>query len=220
MYFTTPIKRGKVTWPYNPEKDHFGVDIGSEDISSTTKSIMREPVFAIESGQTLAYENTTNYGIYVDLFFDKEWGKSSSTRHLARYAHLDKAVVGARQYVKRGQLLGYVGNTGRSSGPHLHFEYHLPGIGLKPGDKGYKPWRHGIVPPLDYVPFVLNGVQINDLPETDWRILQGLNAIEGLKSEGIDIDSSYWESRLLESMPSHSQLEFMLRIIRLLKKEG
>jgi murein DD-endopeptidase MepM/ murein hydrolase activator NlpD len=48
------------------------------------------------------------------------------------FAHLKKASVVAGQVVKRGELIGYLGNSGRSTGPHLHYEVHKLGAMQNP----------------------------------------------------------------------------------------
>ena len=51
-----------------------------------------------------------------------------------KYAHLSKALVEKGDYVKRGQKIALVGNTGRSTNPHLHYEVHKKGIPVDPLD--------------------------------------------------------------------------------------
>ena len=51
------------------------------------------------------------------------------------YGHLNKAAIAEGQAVKRGDIIGYMGNTGRSTGPHLHYEVHK---------------YHDLVNPMDY----------------------------------------------------------------------
>ena len=60
------------------------------------------------------------------------------------YAHLDARLVGEGQTVRKGQVIGYMGNTGHSTGPHLHFELH----------RGqWNPAKSNAVNPLDYINF-------------------------------------------------------------------
>jgi len=42
-----------------------------------------------------------------------------------RYGHMSRVAVAEGQQVRKGDVIGYVGSTGRSTGPHLHYEVHL-----------------------------------------------------------------------------------------------
>lgn len=64
------------------------------------------------------------YGRYVEI----DHGYEYSTL----YAHMNKIIVKEGQQVKRGQVIGYVGNSGKSSGPHLHYEVKKNGSAINP----------------------------------------------------------------------------------------
>jgi len=75
-------------------------------------------------------------GIIIKMGWNGSFGKMISIRHgngyITKYAHLNKILVEKGQAVKRGDKLGLVGQTGRSTGPHLHYEVHLKGVPVNP----------------------------------------------------------------------------------------
>ena len=82
------------------------------------------PVYATADGVVSREKGGSGYGIVVIL----NHGYSYQTL----YAHLSKKVVKPGQKVKRGQLIGYVGNTGLSFGTHLHYEVIKNGVKVNP----------------------------------------------------------------------------------------
>lgn len=83
-------------------------------------------VYAAKSGKVV--ESTSGYGsgYGLSLVLDHGGGQTS------RYAHLSDFAVGVGSYVSQGQLIGYSGNTGWSTGPHLHFEARQNGSPFNP----------------------------------------------------------------------------------------
>jgi murein DD-endopeptidase MepM/ murein hydrolase activator NlpD len=67
---------------------------------------------------------------------DGGYGRVVTVRHgyglMTKYAHLKKALVKKGQRVKRGETIALVGNSGRSTGPHLHYEVHLNNMAVDP----------------------------------------------------------------------------------------
>ena len=74
------------------------------------------PIYAAAAGVVRKSGVGTGYGYMVHIDH-KQLGSYSSL-----YAHMSKRLVRTGEYVQQGQLIGYVGSTGRSTGPHLHYE--------------------------------------------------------------------------------------------------
>ena len=97
-------------WRIDPftkkRRRHFGMDF----------SVVRgTPVYATGNGIIKRVDNrAAGFGKHIRI--DHGFG------YVSIYAHLDKYNVKRGQKVKRGQIIGFVGNTGRSVAPHLHYE--------------------------------------------------------------------------------------------------
>jgi murein DD-endopeptidase MepM/ murein hydrolase activator NlpD len=75
-------------------------------------------------------------GVVVEVGHDKDFGEVVRLEHgfgyTTFYAHLSETVVKKGQRVHRGQMIARVGNTGRTTGPHLHYELHVNGLPVNP----------------------------------------------------------------------------------------
>jgi murein DD-endopeptidase MepM/ murein hydrolase activator NlpD len=93
---------------YKKPKYHYGVDF------SAPKGT---PIYATGNGKiTKVKKSRRGFGNHVVI--DHGYGYESL------YAHMSKYIVRKNQNVKRGDIIGYVGNTGKSTAPHLHYEVH------------------------------------------------------------------------------------------------
>lgn len=81
-------------------------------------------IYAAAGGIVSTSEDTAGYGKLVKI----EHGSGLETR----YAHCSKLLVKAGERVEKGQVIAEMGNTGRSTGPHLHYEIRLNGNALDP----------------------------------------------------------------------------------------
>lgn len=100
---------------YGTTKFHEGLDY-SADIGT--------PVYATGDGTVIKAGWDGAYGNAIDI--------DHGYNYLTRFAHLSQINVKPGQKVKRGDLIGKVGNTGKSTGPHLHYEVRLNGLPQNP----------------------------------------------------------------------------------------
>jgi len=102
--------------PFTDEREfHKGIDISTR---------LNTPVIAPADGIVTRVGRNGGFGRMVII----EHGYGLVTK----YAHLEKIMVKKGQTVKRGDKIGLVGNTGRSTGPHLHYEVHLNNVAVNP----------------------------------------------------------------------------------------
>ena len=82
------------------------------------------PVYATADGVVGKAEWFSSYGLYVSI------GHGADLE--TRYAHMSRLAVAAGERVRKGDVIGYVGSTGRSTGPHLHYEVRVSGEAVNP----------------------------------------------------------------------------------------
>ena len=121
---------GNFTWPvpgytyltsyWGDGRNHKGIDIAGSGIYG-------KPIVAADSGKVIQAVHSGwggGYGLCVYL----DHGNGYSTR----YGHMSQVLVNVGDVVQKGQVIGYVGSTGDSSGPHLHFEIRINGVAQDP----------------------------------------------------------------------------------------
>lgn len=122
------IGYGTFIWPannhylsgfdYSPSTNHYGIDIAGNE---------GEAVYATDAG-VVVYAGWNNYGYGNMIMVDH------GNNFQSLYAHLSAINVGCGQSVGQGDVIGAIGTTGHSSGPHLHFEIRSLSSHVNPWD--------------------------------------------------------------------------------------
>jgi murein DD-endopeptidase MepM/ murein hydrolase activator NlpD len=94
---------------------HAGIDLASPTGT---------PIYATADGVIDRAEWFGGYGNMVEI----DHGKGIATR----YGHMSRIAAHAGEHIRRGELIGYVGSTGRSTGSHLHYEVRIDGHAVNP----------------------------------------------------------------------------------------
>ncbi len=116
LYFASPIKGAVVRDEFDPDKDHFGIDLlGAKGtpISSVLDGIVMMADYTFETGFVIAIQHSNNL--------------------VSFYKHNSKLLKKAGQKVSAGEAVAILGNTGElTNGPHLHFELWYDGKAVNP----------------------------------------------------------------------------------------
>ena len=91
-------------------RPHEGIDVSAP---------MGAPIVAPAGGTVTRVTKETGYGLVLEI--DHGYGL------VTKYAHCSRITVRVGQHVKRGDVIGFVGSTGRSTGAHLHYEVWMNG---------------------------------------------------------------------------------------------
>ena len=118
-----PVREGRITSEYGVRTDpvhgaerfHEGIDIGA---------VAGSPIYAVAEGQV------------IFSGYHAGFGRVLAVRHsydiTTLYAHCWATRVAVGERVQAGTIIGFVGNTGRATGPHLHFEVRVRGKSVDP----------------------------------------------------------------------------------------
>jgi murein DD-endopeptidase MepM/ murein hydrolase activator NlpD len=114
-----PVSSGNLGSSYGWRIDPFTGRTGLDFQAVTGTSIL-----AAAGGVVVTQETTPDFGNMVEIDHGKDL--------ITRYAHASRVVVKKGDLIKRGQKIAEVGTTGRSTGPHLHFEVLISGVPQDP----------------------------------------------------------------------------------------
>ncbi len=116
--YTWPVNGGYISDPYISNRNHKGLDIAAP---------ANTEIFAAADGTIItAGWHNGGYGYYIVV----DHGNGYETR----YAHCNEILVNVGEKITKGQLIGLVGSTGRSTGNHLHFEVLFEGEHRNPAE--------------------------------------------------------------------------------------
>jgi len=131
--FAVPVPGGIITSRFGGNRVYNGGVLAARHTGVDFRRAIGEPVLATADGRVVLAETLSIRGNVIIL--DHGYGVFS------QYAHLSQILVQPNQMVRRGEIIGLAGATGRSNGPHLHFEIIVNGnpvdpilwLGLAPG---------------------------------------------------------------------------------------
>ncbi|MEG0018064.1 MAG: peptidoglycan DD-metalloendopeptidase family protein [Hydrogenoanaerobacterium sp.] len=114
-------------WRFGNTDYHTGIDIAGRNMAGS--AIFQQEIHAANDGKVIYASNSYTPGVGYGRYVIIDHGGGMSTL----YGHQNQVYVSVGDYVTQGDVIGEVGTTGWSTGPHLHFEIRKNGNAVNPG---------------------------------------------------------------------------------------
>lgn len=119
-----PVKQGWISSPFGRRTDpftgriasHYGIDFATGEAGAD--------IVSVAAGVVTAAGERQGYGLAIDV--------NHGNGYVTRYGHAEALLVDVGEVIKKGQTIALVGSTGRSTGPHVHFEVYKNGRVVDP----------------------------------------------------------------------------------------
>ncbi len=119
-----PVRQGWVSSPFGRRTDPFTGQLAWHSGIDFATAAAGADIIAVAAGVVTAAGDRDGYGLALDI--------NHGNGYVTRYGHAEKLLVGVGDIITKGQVIALVGSTGRSTGPHVHFEVYKHGRVVDP----------------------------------------------------------------------------------------
>ena len=119
-----PIRQGWISSPFGRRTDPFTGQLAWHSGIDFATAAAGADIVAVAAGVVTASGDRDGYGLAVDI--------NHGNGYVTRYGHAKKLLVEVGEIIAKGQVIALVGSTGRSTGPHVHFEVYKHGRVVDP----------------------------------------------------------------------------------------
>ncbi len=119
-----PIRQGWISSPFGRRTDPFTGQLAWHSGIDFATAAAGADIVAVAAGVVTASGDRDGYGLAVDI--------NHGNGYVTRYGHAEKLLVEVGEIITKGQVIALVGSTGRSTGPHVHFEVYKHGRVVDP----------------------------------------------------------------------------------------
>ena len=128
-----PVRQGWMSSPFGRRTDPFNGQLAWHTGIDFATGEAGEDVVAVAAGVVTYAGERQGYGLTVDV--------NHGNGYVTRYGHAEKLLVDVGEIIKKGQTIALVGSTGRSTGPHVHFEVYKHGRVVDPASSIHRTER-------------------------------------------------------------------------------